>query len=62
MKNQYFDLSFRCYFPGPGNCVTHRQTMTIKEIPKWIEAYRFTHPNVISITVKIWLDEGVDEA
>lgn len=57
MSKKTYDLSFRTYFPGPGNSCTHRQTMALKEIPKWIEAYRFTHPNCESITVKIWFHE-----
>lgn len=52
MKKQY-DLSFRCFY-GPENSTTHRQTMPLKDIPKWLEAYIFTHPNVESITVKVW--------
>lgn len=57
MNKKKFGLSFRCYFPGEGNIVTHYQDMPLKDVPKWIEAYKFTHPNVVSITVKIWLDE-----
>lgn len=59
MKRTY-DISFRCYYRGAGNYTTHRQVMPLKNIPKWIEAYTFTHPNVESISVKIWFDEGVE--
>lgn len=59
MKRTY-DISFRCYFPEQGNYTTHRQAMPLKDIPKWIEAYTFTHPNVESISVKIWFDGGVN--
>lgn len=57
MKRTY-NISFRCYFPEPGNYTTHRQVMPLTDIKKWIEAYQFTHPNVESISVKIWFDEG----
>lgn len=57
MSKKKFGLSFRCYFPGDKNIVTHYQDIPLTDIPKWVEAYKFTHPNVVSITVKIWLDE-----
>lgn len=60
MGKQLYDLSIRCYFPGSGNFTQHRQVMPLKDIPKWVEAYQFTHPNCESITIKIWLhDEDV---
>lgn len=57
MSKQTYDLSFRAYFPGTGNTCTHRQTMPLRDIPKWIESYRFTHPDVESITVKLWFHD-----
>jgi len=60
MNKQTYDLSFRCFFPGTDNICNHRQIMPLKDIPKWIEAYRFTHPNVLSITVKIWFNDEVE--
>ena len=55
MKN--YQLSIRCYFPGLRNYTTHRQTMMLKEVPKWMEAYKFTHPQAEAITVKVWLKD-----
>ena len=64
--NDTYDLSFRCYYDNR-NCNDHRQLLHLNDIPRWIQAYKFTHPNCISITVKIWfcknqeqttLDEG----
>lgn len=53
-----YSLSIRCYFGGdPSNFTQHYQTMKAKDIAKWIEAYRFTHPNVQAITVKLWFNE-----
>ena len=34
----------------------------VKDIPKWVEAYRFTHPTAESITVKIWLKDEEQQA
>lgn len=53
MKKAIFDLSFRCYYPD-GEPTNHRQQMKLADIPKWIEAYKFTHPNCIAVSVKIW--------
>lgn len=55
MKQTYY-VSFRCYY-GKGEFTRHYQRVVLKDIPKWIEAYMFTHPNVESITVKVWKEE-----
>lgn len=52
-----YDISIRCYFPGANNYTQHRQVMPLKNMEKWVEAYRFTHPTVRAITLKVWLDE-----
>lgn len=57
-----FDVSFRCYFPGRGNYTTHHQVLPLTDIRKWVECYRFTHPNVEAITVKIWFHEEGESA
>lgn len=54
MVKQTFTVSFRCFFPGRDNIINHRQEMPLRDIPKWLEAYMFTHPTVVSISVKIW--------
>lgn len=51
-----YDVSFRCYFPGDGVC-NHMQRMPLKDIPRWIDSYRFTHPNCVSISVKVWFSD-----
>lgn len=56
MAQREYKLSMRAYFPN-GNKTDHYQVMPLKDIPKWIEAYRFTHPDVESITVKVWLTD-----
>lgn len=50
------NVSFRCYFPG-GNYTEHRQELPLYDIPHWIECYKFTHPTVVSISIKVWFHE-----
>lgn len=52
-KNKAYQMSFRCYSGGPDNLTKHRQELPLKDIPKWIEAYQFTHPTCRSISVKV---------
>ena len=55
-NDKIYDISFRCYFPDNGIC-NHFQAMPLTDIPKWLECYRFTHPNCISISVKVWFSD-----
>lgn len=50
-KAKIYRVSFRCYYDG--NYTQHWQDLALKDIPKWIEAYKFTHPEVNAITVRI---------
>lgn len=51
-----YQLSIRCYFPGkPDNYTQHYPEISLKELPKWIEAYSFTHETLESVSVKIWV-------
>lgn len=55
MKRKY-ELSIRCYFPGKtDNYTQHYPEISLKELPKWIEAYAFTHETLESVSVKIWV-------
>lgn len=56
-----YNVSFRCFFPERGNFTNHHQTMALRDIEKWIEAYKFTHPNMMSITVKVWMKDGEEQ-
>ena len=55
-------ICFRCYFPGNrDNYTDHRAQIPVEEIPKWIEAYRYTHPAVKMISVRVYMDkEGME--
>lgn len=55
MKAQSFSVSFICHYND--NQTKHRQEMLLKDIPKWIDAYKFTHPDCKSISLKIWFDD-----
>ena len=57
MIKAIYDISFRCFYPA-GEPTQHRQQMKLSDIPKWIESYKFTHPNCTSISVKIWLTDA----
>lgn len=56
MENAIFNLSFRCYYPD-GEPTKHFQSLPLSDIPKWIDAYKFTHPNCQAITVKVWFGD-----
>lgn len=46
-------MSFKCYYQDGDPCL-HYRDMPMEDIPKWIDAYKFTHPNCTAITVKVW--------
>ena len=54
-----FDVSFRCYYPNGASCDKH-QSLLLADIPKWIDAYKFTHPDCVSITVKVWFNSSTN--
>ena len=56
-----FRVSFRVFFPGQSNIINHWQDMPLRDIPKWLNTYQFTHPNVESISVKVWFHDGEGE-
>ena len=45
-------VSFHCYYEN--NIVTKSQSLPLSDIGKWIDCYRFTHPECISVSVKVW--------
>ena len=61
-KSKLYGVSFFCDYDRE-NRTRHYQVMPLKDIPKWLEAYKFTHPEVRAISVKIWMDsrEGDEE-
>ena len=63
-----YTISFRCYYPSPAgggpSFTQHYQTLPLRDIQRWIDSYRFTHPECRSISVKLWFtpEEALDEA
>lgn len=55
MKKEYH-VCFRAYYEN-GNTTDHHRSMKLAEIPKWIEAYMYTHPCMISLSIKVWLTD-----
>lgn len=57
-----YNVSFRCFFDNDGDphYTTHYcPAFPIADIPRWLDAYSFTHPNCTSVTAKIWFVNGV---
>lgn len=54
MEKKLYHIRFRCYFGGRDNCTNHDMILPLAEIGKWMDAYMYTHPQVQSITAKIW--------
>lgn len=49
-------MSIRCFYEGGNHHTQHYPMIEIDEIPKWIKAYWYTHPNLEAISVKVWMD------
>lgn len=64
MTDEKFNVSFRCFFMREdGVCFnTHyNPSFPLADIPRWIDAYKFTHPNCVSISVKIWFTDTPED-
>ena len=61
MLEKVISISFRCYYPN-GNKTNHKQDLKISEIPRWIDSYKFTHPDCQAITCKVYFDNKEREA
>jgi len=53
-KDDCLWISFYCYYRT--NITRHFQKMNLTDIPNWISAYKFTHPDVKSISAKVYLE------
>jgi hypothetical protein len=52
-----YNVSFRCFFEnedGMHYSQHYQPDFPIADIPRWIDAYHFTHPACISISAKVW--------
>lgn len=64
MNPTTFNCSFRCYFDAAGeseNYNMHYQRLPLSDVPRWIDAYHFTHPGCTSISVKVWFNSESTE-
>lgn len=63
MTPKKFKCSIRCYFKHSTNYTHHLQRLSLTDIGTWIAAYGFTHPELDSVCVKVYMDEegGQDE-
>ena len=59
MSKRAYHVSFRCHY-RTGNDTQHNAHIQLNQIGKWMEAYIFTHPEVQSITAKIWPGDKED--
>ena len=57
MKDQKFLISFYCYYPESQTPCKKEQEIKLSDIPRWIDSYKFTHPNCKSIAIKIWFSD-----
>lgn len=57
---ELYDISFRCYY-ADGTFTKHFQKLSMWQISKWIDCYRFTHPEVKAISVKVWFTDKKEE-
>lgn len=55
-----YNFSFRCFFPSDDGArfSRHYQRLPLSDLSRWIDAYRFTHPDCLSISCKIWFTEA----
>lgn len=58
-KEVLYKISVRCYYEN--SFTTHKQIMKLSEIAKWIEAYKFTHPEVKEFSIRVFINEGISE-
>lgn len=56
MKARILKVSFQAYFKDGGSS-RHYAEVKETELGKWLDCYKFTHPNCESITIKYWFDE-----
>ncbi len=63
-KAPLYNASLRCHYKdgmrevdNTTNYTQHYRSMPLRDLPKWIEAYKFTHPGCDSISIKLWLTD-----
>lgn len=60
-----YNVSFRCFYDDENGThfTTHyNPAFPLGDIPRWIDAYPFTHPNCTAISAKVWLHSATEES
>lgn len=60
MVNDIFRVSFFCNYPD-GGISKHTQDLMLSEIGRWVDSYKFTHPNCNSISIKVWFNNREED-
>ena len=58
-----YNVSFRCFFDNEDGVhfTTHYIPLfPLQDIPRWVDSYKFTHPNCTSISCKVWFGAAPD--
>lgn len=59
-----YNVSFRCfYYDELGMHYNNHYfpAFNLADIPRWLDSYKFTHPNCSSISVKVWFNGGAEQ-
>lgn len=62
--NDRYNVSFRCFYNNADGFHYnnhYQQDFPLSDIPRWIDSYKFTHPNCTAVTVKVWFVNGWDQ-
>ena len=51
-------ITFHCFYDNPDSTTRHVQELEVKDIPKWIRYYKYTHPACTAVSVKIWFHDS----
>ena len=64
MDEAKHNMSFRCFFKTPYQNYTNHYmpNFPVKDIPRWMDAYMYTHPNCTSISCKVWFVDDEDHS
>ena len=58
-----YNVSFRCFYDdelGMHYTNHYNPAFNLSDIPRWLDAYKFTHPTCAAISVKVWFGAAPD--
>ena len=59
-----YNVSFRCFYNdeiGTHYNNHYNPAFDLADIPRWLDAYKFTHPTCAAISVKVWFNGGAEQ-